>query len=201
MATEHFIDPVSAGILEPGYIMEDMAEMCNDDKEEFIADKLTDYIRAKNLNLLRGDTVAVIIKKERDRNEGLFIWDGKKVMPLERDLDMYGHVPSCFKVTDTEFSPDYWFNTIQHNGIFHLPTRILKWFKFSIATGEDGDLLVTAQVSIGDKIWSVAIQEPEELDDPEDPTSGTPEFYKKLLLEGRFRTEYLGDPGCFDLTW
>jgi hypothetical protein len=140
-------------------------------------------------------------KDERDRNDGLYIWDGEEVMALERDLDDYGHVPTCFVVTDTEFSPDYWFETIQHKGIFHLSQHILERFKFEVATGEDGDLLVTSRVRIGRKTWTVTIQEPEDLDDPGNPLSGTPEFYKALLLEGRFLTEYLGDPGCFDLTW
>jgi hypothetical protein len=200
MATEHYINPVDAGIMPPTYRYEDLVEIC-ETMEEFVVKKLTTYIHKNKLVLRRGDTVAVMTKDERDRNDGLYIWDGEEVMALERDLDDYGHVPACFVVTDTEFSPDYWFETIQHKGIFHLPKHILERFNFEVATGEDGDLLVTSRVRIGRKTWTVTIQEPEDLDDPDNPLSGTPEFYKALLLEGRFLTEYLGDPGCFDLTW
>jgi hypothetical protein len=201
MPIELYINPVTAGIVDDLEESELLLDQCQDEGT-VVADKLTAHIQDNTISLRRGDVVSVIPRETRDKNDGVFIWDGAAVVPLEYELNEYsGHVPRDFEVTDDAFSPDYWFEIIQGNGIFHLPDEILERFNFEVSTGEEGDLLVTSEVRIGDKIWTVTIQEPEGLDDPDNPLSGTPEFFKTLLLERRFRTEYVGEPGTFDLTY
>jgi hypothetical protein len=202
MSVELYINPVEAGIVAVPYTNEELAERCTGEEGSVIADHLTTYILFKNIKLSRGDAVSVIPRAERDRNDGLFFWNGSEVIPLDTTLDEYhGNLPACFQVTDTEFAPDYWFGTIQHNGIFHLSNELLNRFTFETSVGEDGDLTVAAKVWIGSTLWTATVVEPEELDDPENPLSGTPEYFKQLLLNGRFRTEYVGEPNTFELTW
>jgi hypothetical protein len=200
MATEHFIDPVKAGIVDPEHTIKSLTRLWAEDGKT-LADKLTLHIRNNRIVLRRGDTVSVIPMEIRYFNEGLFIWDGTMVMLLEYTFDTYGHLPSCFKVTDTEFSPAYWSKTIRHNGIFYLTDKILSRFRFETYLGEDGDLTVTASVRIGDIRWTAVVHDPEQLDDPDNPLSGTSEYFKAILMEGQFQTEYTGETNTFKLTW
>lgn len=49
------------------------------------------------------------------RNDGLFIWDGEKVMDLENDIDDYGNVPQEFKVLDYSNDMKNKNTIIEHN--------------------------------------------------------------------------------------
>ncbi len=94
--TKEFIEQ-----FEPGYDQEvaDMINkvLTNDQKED----------------LQRGDIIEV---KELAgyRNDGKYIYDGKKAIPLDTDIDEYGCIPKEFKVLD-KFPPRYWEKEITHN--------------------------------------------------------------------------------------
>lgn len=72
-----------------------------------------------------------------------------------------------------------------------IPSDILETLSFRVEVGEDGDLWVTAQIVINTVSWTVVVMDPESRDDPEDYTSGTAEFFKRLLIEGQFQIVFL----------
>lgn len=51
------------------------------------------------------------------RNDGVVIYDGNKLIPLEEDYDEYGHVPEDFTINEPKFHPTYWKDVIAHNDI------------------------------------------------------------------------------------
>ena len=55
------------------------------------------------------------------RNDGKYIFDGDKFISLEFEPDDYGNLPKEFKILDDylTFSPIYWLDVIDHNGIVH----------------------------------------------------------------------------------
>lgn len=82
-----------------------------------------------------GDTVALRSIKERKRNNGLFIWDGSKVIELEHSIDKRGYVPEKFKVSKTEFSFDYWTSTIRCNLFIWPHNQLIKKAVKNVAFG------------------------------------------------------------------
>lgn len=83
---------------------------------------LNEYIENTDI-LKRGDIVNILEEKERYRNDGSYIWDGKKLIDLNYgDYDDYGYVPKEFDIS--EFGPkDYFSNSIDHNHLIsHKPT-------------------------------------------------------------------------------
>jgi hypothetical protein len=67
------------------------------------------------------------------------------------------------------------------------PTDFLEQFNFVVRVGEDGDVSVKAHVMMNKTLWTAVILNPVDLDDTDDPTSGSPEFFKRLLLEGHLQ--------------
>ena len=74
--------------------------------------------------LKRGDLIAP--KSDLYRNDNIFIYDGKKFILLNYEVDDYGSVPAQFKAV-SEFPIDYWVNRIDHN--YHINADPKK-FKF-----------------------------------------------------------------------
>ena len=123
--------------------------------EDDIAPLLTVAVR-KKMPIKRGDLISLNPNTldDRERNSDIFIYDGKKVIELDSDIDEYGAVPPCFEVTDTEFSPHYWRDKIAHNSIFWLAQPILDRFRVSW----DSKLrLHIASTTIGRKPYTVLI--------------------------------------------
>ena len=48
------------------------------------------------------------------RNEGMYIWNGEKVVPLYYEIDDYGSVPPTFTIGDG-FLVDHWHNILPRN--------------------------------------------------------------------------------------
>ncbi len=129
-----------------------------DGVQEDILKRLTAHIK----NARRGDTISLEKAPNKYRNDWTYMWDGEKAVPLDHILDEYGTVPPTFKVTDTEFSPDWWINTITHNGIFWLSDEIKSRMKFK----EEEDQIV-ADFLIGDVPWRCYVDYPDNPDMPE----------------------------------
>jgi hypothetical protein len=68
-----------------------------------------------------------------------------------------------------------------------LSPNTLEQVTFVTRVSEDGDLTVTAQINIDGMPWTVIVMDPESMDDPDDPTSGSPAFFKRLLIEEQFQ--------------
>lgn len=92
---------------------------------------IKNHIENNDIHIERGDIINLIEECKRYRNSGKLIWNGNNPMWLsnyqnyddiseyyENTLDEYGYVPSCFIVSDDEFSPDYWIKNVKHNGIY-----------------------------------------------------------------------------------
>jgi hypothetical protein len=93
--------------------------------EEEVAAQLTDLVHERALTPKRGDIIGLIPDEERYRNDGCFIFDGSKVIPLDNSIDDYGAVPPSIQVSDTEFSITHWRDVVGHNCIFWLAQPIL----------------------------------------------------------------------------
>ena len=131
-----------------------------DDKLRDMLKKLTRYVKDNFTDIREGDLVVGANKAERYRNDGVYIWDGKKVCELDFMLDEYGAIPSKFVVTDTKFSPDWWVDLIAHNNYFWLSQEIRDRASKTLKMEEDE---ITGTVTIGDKVWTICLDE-EELD-------------------------------------
>lgn len=154
--------------------------------------------------LRRGDTVALFTRAERFRNEGVFVWNGQRVVDLDFSIDEYGSIPSDFRVSDTEFSPAYWRQTIRFNGYFHLSPEILRRFQFKAVVKEE-DVVIYATVQIGKEVWTAYLDSLEEWDDGSSG-AGTMERFKEHLLNGHmlfsttpFESSYRKKENCFYL--
>ncbi len=86
---------------------ENILNMLNQDEE------LQLFLRQQNIR--RGDVVHIAVIGSY-RNEGKYIYDGKKLVDLEYRGDEYGSVPSNFHVIE-EFPIHYWTDIIVHNHI------------------------------------------------------------------------------------
>jgi hypothetical protein len=95
-----------------------------------LPDVLIDITNTINSNqdilVLRGDIILLSYMGEY-RNDGKFIWDGEKAIPLDYNLDDYGHVPRSMQFP--EFPPDHFVDSISHNRIFHLSQESKEEFK------------------------------------------------------------------------
>jgi hypothetical protein len=81
----------------------------------------------KDYNIKRGDTIC--FGGRVYRNDGVWIWDGEKIIELETDIDDYGSVPNSFKV-GKEFHPNHWIKIIDHNTIIWLEDDLFEKIEF-----------------------------------------------------------------------
>ena len=136
-------------IIEDGLTM--MEEMTKLDRDELIDIDNNELVEITSNKILsshdeileyieRGDIVQ--FEKECYRNDFKLIWDGKKLINLEFDVDEYGNLPKQF--TMDEFSVDYWDKAIAHNYIRwptdNITDQIRENFSFNTQTenGWDG---------------------------------------------------------------
>jgi len=68
-------------------------------------------------NLERGDIIR--FTEKRLKNEGVTIWNGYKVVPLDRHLDEHGTIPREFSI-GKEFAAEHWANYLDHKRIVYL---------------------------------------------------------------------------------
>jgi hypothetical protein len=80
-----------------------------------------------------------------------------------------------------------------------IPSELLKQITFGVRVSEDGDVSASSHVKINNVSWTLVIMDPEDHDDTEDPTSGSPEFFKRLLLEGHFQMHVLNETNTIEL--
>ena len=71
---------------------------------------LVTYLLKQFNNIRRGDLI-VFDKLAGYRNEGVLIFDGKKVTQLDTSLDDYGSLPEQFLPIEEDLPLNYWFNS------------------------------------------------------------------------------------------
>ena len=120
--------------------------------------KMTAYVkkqvRQNNpefVNIALGDVV--IIESESDyRNDGVFMWNGKKVIKLYTEVDDYGSVPPEIEIADdNDFTAYSWQDLVNHNNFVWYSPEIRDRIKDTL-----NDHL-TAQVNIRGTMWTFHI--------------------------------------------
>lgn len=93
------------------------------------------YLRKRNADLRRGDLIVFDVFSKatpKNRNNGIAIFDGTKIMLLSYNLDKYGSLPQEFRVIEDKVPLNYWKDVddtkrgIGHNSIVwfnHIPVR------------------------------------------------------------------------------
>ena len=77
-------------------------------------------------NLERGDIIRITENGEQIKklkNEGVYLWNSKKVIPLDRHVDIHGTVPREFSI-GREFPAEHWKNCLDHTPIVYLDDDI-----------------------------------------------------------------------------
>ena len=138
----------------------------------------------KTMKPKHGDTVRWIYKMNQDyRNSNLigFVWmknDEFKIIPVYTEIDDYGSVPPQFVVGEQpgEFSPGYWKNVVDHNGINFLSQEIQerirscpptkKIHKYTLNKGNKYEKEIIeetweTQVKIDGITYTVTVEDPE----------------------------------------
>ena len=80
----------------------------------------------------RGDLICFTkngVKSRGYRNEGVWMWNGEKMVNLCTEVDDYGSVPPEFTV-GKEFLPSYWITKIHHNSIVWLDHDLYEKIEF-----------------------------------------------------------------------
>lgn len=79
---------------------------------------IIEHLDKRNTTLVRGD---LIFTKGFDiyRNDGVYIFDGCQIIPLDYTQDDYGALPKEFKVINDGVPIDYWVPTNKERGIEH----------------------------------------------------------------------------------
>jgi hypothetical protein len=162
-----------------------------------LLEKLNEYVKDNNIYMERGDTVSLIPKGYRYRNQCLFVYNGDLIEYLDYNVDEYGAIHPHYEVTDTDFAPNYWVNTIDHNTYFYLSTTIKNRFKFY----KDEHNRVVSDVLIGTKMWKAYIDGDNSEADESDGLK-TMEMLKKMVLENKFffkkEPSYYDEDGSID---
>lgn len=87
-------------------------------EDEPISEKIRNNILPCLTNIRRGDII-YFQKFGAYRNDGVYMYDGKKIVDLNYDIDDYGSVSQEFLAID-EFPLDYFVDVIDHNQIINI---------------------------------------------------------------------------------
>jgi len=94
----------------------------------FLTEEIFNYILEKlydsNYNLVRGDLIC-FEGLNSYRNDGVYIFNGNKIVELSYEIDDYGHLPEEFTVINNNVPIRYWQYNEDHKGISH---NNLVWF-------------------------------------------------------------------------
>lgn len=106
---------------------------------------INEQVKAGKLEANAGD---VIFTGFEYRNNGKYMWDGKKAINLYTGVDDYGSVPPVIQIgEDNDFLPGSWIDLIDHNEFIWFSKSIVSKLKFK-ANKEDMDEPVRAEVVI-----------------------------------------------------
>lgn len=88
--------------------------------------KLSETVKVMHPSAKRGDIINLQVagQQEPEYNAGKFVWDGSQLIALQVTYDDCGAIPTTFQVTQTEFSPVYWREAIEHNMITFLSQEL-----------------------------------------------------------------------------
>ena len=120
--------------------------------------KMTKYIKKQVreynpefVNIARGDVV-IIENESGYRNNGEFMWNGKKVIKLYTEVDDYGSVPPEIEIADdNDFTAYSWENLVDHNNYVWYSPEIRDRIKDSLNEN------LSAQINIRGAMWTFSV--------------------------------------------
>ena len=120
--------------------------------------KMTKYIKKQVreynpefVNIARGDVV-IIENESGYRNNGEFMWNGKKVIKLYTEVDDYGSVPPEIEIADdNDFTAYSWQNLVDHNNYVWYSPEIRDRIKDSLNEN------LSAQINIRGAMWTFSV--------------------------------------------
>ena len=147
--------------------------------------KLTAYIKKQiRLNndefvgINKGDTV-ILESDAGYRNEGVYMWNGTKVIALYTEVDDYGSVPPEIEIAqDNDFTPDSWVNLIDHNAIIWFSPELRNMMDFE----RQGNIYV-AYLNFDGVRWKIEYTPNNQV--PENFRSDIPRYIQILLAQNR----------------
>jgi len=106
----------------------DLSGFMTEERDEISSNKLRHealyFLHKAGYNLVRGDLICFNGLNDY-RNDGVDIFDGCKITPLDYHIDDYGSLPAEFTVINNGVPIRYWKNTENDKGIDH---NHLVWF-------------------------------------------------------------------------
>ncbi len=127
-------------------------------------DGLTAYVKAAfGATIRRGDFVVCDERSMRSTEVeglgGVFVWNGERVIDLhgDRRLDEWGLMPPEFEVSETEFSPTWFLETMSHTGYtwFSGGLRAKMGASLRLVEFDDGSKEVKGRVEIAGVSYTV----------------------------------------------
>jgi hypothetical protein len=125
--------------------------------------KMTAYIKKQVkennrafVGIARGDVVTLDTDAGY-RNNGKFIWDGKKVIGLYTEVDDYGSLPPEIEIADdNDFEPDSWEDLIDHNEYIWYSPEIRTRLYNSLVERRGGRIrtVIEGDVNIRGRQWT-----------------------------------------------
>ena len=147
--------------------------------------KLTAYIKKQiRLNndefvgINKGDTV-ILESDAGYRNEGVYMWNGTKVIALYTEVDDYGSVPPEIEIAqDNDFTPDSWVDLIDHNAIIWFSPELRNMMDFE----RQGNIYV-AYLNFDGVRWKIEYTPNNQV--PENFRNDIPRYIQILLAQNR----------------
>jgi hypothetical protein len=92
----------------------------DENEDEIDIEEITTIVHKYFSYIKKGDVLHLC--RDRYRNDGTYIYTGKKISLLDFNVDEYGSVPSEYLV-NKEYPPKYWSNAICHNNYVWINTK------------------------------------------------------------------------------
>lgn len=94
-----------------------------------------DYLRQNNADLIKGDLI-IYEGMAGYRNEGVEIFNGRRIIPLISDYDDYGSLPKEFHVIENNIPIKYWYHDHDNGTIRGIDHNNIVWFNHSLVRDE-----------------------------------------------------------------
>lgn len=126
------------------------------------------------------------------RNDGRIVWNGRRFIDLDYDVDDYGSAPSEY--TFPEYPLDHFYDSIDHNYIIHLTEAGLNYLLSYFVKGRDG---ISIEFDDNGKHYSIVFERDLDDDDrytaydaqtgqkiirPVRPAGMTPAYFKSIVV-------------------
>jgi hypothetical protein len=152
--------------------------------------KITTYIKKQITqdnpqyrNIANGDIID-IESESHYRNNGIFMWNGKKVVELYTDYDDYGSVPPEIEIADdNDFTPTSWLDLIDHNSVIWFSPEIRSRMEFE--RGGPRDVHYYDNFPIDNEVWKFVYSPDDDRLLPEHQINNINGYLKQKLMQNK----------------